>query len=99
MTDPQTTAAGRWFVYMLSTAAGTLYTGISTDPPRRLREHMGGARGARSLRGKSPLQLVFQHPVADRGTATKLEARIKKLERRDKLRLLSGELDPATLLP
>jgi len=99
MTNPPSSAGGGWFVYMLSTAGGALYTGISTDPPRRLREHAGSARGARSLRGKGPLQLVFQHPVSDRGAAGRLEARIKKLSRRDKLRLLRGELDPAALLP
>lgn len=99
MTKQENEAGKAWFVYMISTAAGTLYTGISTDPLRRLGEHAGSSRGSRSLRGKGPLQLVFQHQAGDRSAASKFEARIKKLPRHAKLRLLNGELDPALLLP
>ena len=28
-----------WFVYILRCADGSLYTGIATDPERRLQEH------------------------------------------------------------
>jgi len=99
MTEQENSVGKAWFVYIVSTASGTLYTGISTDPLRRLGEHAGSSRGSRSLRGKGPLQLVFQHPAVDRSTASKLEARIKKLPRQDKLRLLNGELDPVLLRP
>lgn len=98
MTHVVPVAAKPWFVYLVSTARGMLYTGISTDPERRLREHQGGLRGARSLRGKGPLQLVFQWPAGSRSEAGRLEARIKKLERRLKLQLVNAELDPASLL-
>lgn len=77
-----------WFVYVLRTARGVLYTGISTDPERRLKEHETGARGARSLRGKGPLALVWQCGVPGRSTASKLEARIKRLSRAQKLELV-----------
>jgi len=77
-----------WFVYMLQTAKGLIYTGISTDPDRRLREHEGGGRGARSLRGKGPLSLVWQCEVPDRASASVLEARIKRLQRTKKLELV-----------
>lgn len=79
-----------WVVYMLRTAGGSLYTGITTDVGRRLDEHAGGLKGAKSLRGKGPLELVFQCPARDRSEASRLEARIKKLPRRDKERLLTG---------
>ena len=81
-----------WQVYILQTAAGLLYTGISTDPVRRLREHECGKKGARSLRGKGPLQIVFTRPAADRSAASILEARIKRLTRAEKLQLIRGEL-------
>ena len=76
---------------MLRTAAGHLYTGITTDVERRLDEHAGGAKGAKSLRGKGPLELVFEHPADDRAAASRLEARIKRLSRQDKEQLLSGD--------
>ncbi|MBQ3507166.1 MAG: GIY-YIG nuclease family protein [Clostridia bacterium] len=31
-----------YFVYILKCADGTYYTGITTDPSRRLREHNAG---------------------------------------------------------
>lgn len=81
-----------WHVYIVQTAAGLLYTGISTDPARRLQEHLAGKKGARSLRGKGPLQIVFQAGAADRSAASILEARIKRLSRLRKLQLVSGAL-------
>jgi putative endonuclease len=98
MTQAEPAPAQHWFVYVVSTARGMLYTGISTDPARRLIEHQSGARGARSLRGKGPLQLVFQWPAGSRSEAGRLEARIKKLDRQRKLQLVRAELDPAALL-
>jgi putative endonuclease len=98
MTQAEPAPVQHWFVYVVRTARGMLYTGISTDPARRLIEHESGARGARSLRGKGPLQLVFQWPVGSRSEAGRLEARIKKLDRQRKLQLVRAELDPAVLL-
>ena len=79
-----------WYLYILQTASGSYYTGITTDPERRLREHREGKKGAKSLRGKAPLELVFSLQVADRSEASMLEARIKKLSRQDKTALIAG---------
>jgi putative endonuclease len=92
LTDAVVTRAETWQVYILKTAAGLLYTGISTDPVRRLREHENGKKGARSLRGKGPLEIVFTTPAADRSAASILEARIKRLSRAQKLQVIRGEL-------
>ena len=75
-------------VYLVSCRDGSLYTGIATDVVRRLTEHDQGLKGAKYLRGKGPLQLVFQRKVGDRSLATRVEHRIKQLPREDKLRLL-----------
>lgn len=83
----------RWFVYMVRTARGALYTGITTDLARRLSEHQAGApKGARSLRGKGPLQLVFAAEAGDRAAASRLEWQIKQWPRRQKEALVRGEL-------
>ena len=81
-----------WFVYMLRTSKGVLYTGITTDVERRLAEHQSGKAGARSLRGKGPLQLVWQCPMLNRSTASKLEAALKRLSKTNKERIVRGEL-------
>lgn len=69
---------------MLRCADGTLYTGIAIDVSRRIKEHEEGKRGAKYLRGRGPLELVYQRAVGDRSTATKLEYSVKQLSRTDK---------------
>lgn len=82
----------QWFLYMVRTASGQLYTGISVDPLRRLRQHQGKlAGGAKALRGKGPLQLVYQHPYVDRSTASKAEYHLKQLSKAAKERLISEQ--------
>lgn len=82
-----------FYIYMVKTARDTLYTGISTDPSRREKEHNSSKRGARSLRGQRPVQLVWQSPEPlPKGEALSLEHKIKGLSRADKLRLIAGEL-------
>ncbi|WP_303285114.1 GIY-YIG nuclease family protein [Marinobacter sp. SS8-8] len=85
--------AANWFVYMVRTARGALYTGITTDVARRFQEHQAGApKGARSLRGKGPLELVFSSAAGDRSRASKLEWHIKQWSRPRKEALARGEL-------
>ncbi|WP_318153404.1 GIY-YIG nuclease family protein [Halomonas sp. ML-15] len=68
-----------WYLYLVETAAGALYTGISTDVTRRFAEHCGGKRGARALRGKGPLTLVHQQAVGSHTEALRLEREIKRM--------------------
>lgn len=80
-----------WYLYMVQTNNGLLYTGISTDPQRRLRQHSGElVGGAKALRGKGPLTLVYQQPVADKSAAAKAEYQLKQLPRSAKLALAAS---------
>ena len=80
-----------WYLYMVQTAAGTLYTGISTDPARRLRQHSGElAGGAKALRGKGPLTLVYSQSLSDKSAAAKAEYQLKQLPRAAKLALIAA---------
>ena len=81
-----------WHLYIVRTAGGHLYTGVTTDVPRRFAEHQAsGPRCARSLRGKGPLELVFSQAVGPRATALSLEWRIKRWPRRHKDELIRGQ--------
>lgn len=71
-------------VYLVECRDGSLYTGIATDVERRFREHEQGATGAKYLRGKGPLKLVFQQEIGDRSLASRIELRVKRLPRADK---------------
>jgi len=77
---------GYW-VYMLQCGDGTLYTGSTTDPTRRLAVHQSG-KGAKYTRSRLPVQLVYQEETANKSTALRREAAIKKLSREEKLQLI-----------
>lgn len=91
----------QWFVYMLRCADGSLYTGITLDLDRRLSEHRGEfgvSKGAKSLRGKAPLALVYSAVLESRSVALKLEYKIKQLSKTKKEELVSGALPLSLLL-
>jgi len=81
-----------WFVYMLRCADDTLYTGITTDIPRRLAEHNGeGGLGARYTRSRRPVTLVYSEPADNRAAAARREAAIKQLDRPRKIVLFKPQ--------
>ena len=82
-----------WYVYLLTCADGSLYTGITVAPERRLRQHNGElAGGARYTRARRPVRLSWSASVVSRSTAQRVEAALKSLTRAAKLRLVRGQL-------
>lgn len=81
----------RYSVYILRCADGTLYTGITTDTTRRVKEHNGDTFGARYTRSRRPVVLVFSKVLQNRSQASQEEARIKKLSRKEKLALIQKD--------
>jgi putative endonuclease len=79
-----------WHVYILRCADTTLYTGVTTDVNRRLKEHNGTVSGAKYTRVRQPVLLVYTETCASRSEAQKREAEIKKKSRTDKLELLKN---------
>jgi len=83
----------RWSVYMVRCRDGSLYTGITTDVPRRVAQHRrGDGRGAKYLRGKGPLRLVLKKAIGSRGQALRVESRLKRLPKCRKEELI-GQAD------
>jgi putative endonuclease len=79
---------------MIKTRLNTLYTGISLDVDRRFKEHSGDSkRAARYLKGKGPLELVWQQVVGSKSEALKLEYQVKKLNKRQKEQLINGLIE------
>ncbi len=88
-----------WSVYLIRLQDGQLYTGIAVDVAKRFQEHsLGGKKGAKFLRGRGPLRLVFEQRVGSRSAALKAEARIKKLPKASKEELIHGRLRLDSLL-
>lgn len=76
-----------YFCYIVECADGTYYTGWSTDPLRRTRQHNLG-RGAKYTRQHGPVHLVYVEPQPDREQAQRRELAIKKLNRTQKQKLI-----------
>jgi putative endonuclease len=77
-----------YYLYILKCADQTLYTGITTDLPRRIAEHNDRKLGAKYTATRRPVKLVYSKKFATRSTASKAEARIKKLTKPQKLKLI-----------
>ncbi|CAB4935799.1 unannotated protein [freshwater metagenome] len=80
---------GPW-VYMLRCADGSLYTGWTSDLERRLAAHAAGT-ASRYTRSRLPIELAASWELEDRTAARREEARIKRLDRDAKLRLIAGD--------
>jgi putative endonuclease len=78
-----------WTVYIARCRDGSLYTGITTDPERRLAEHNSGSGGAYT-RSKNPVVIVYKEPAANRSEAQQRERAIKRLRRPQKEELIAG---------
>jgi putative endonuclease len=76
-----------YFCYILACSDGTYYTGWTTDPERRLRQHNRGA-GARYTRGRRPVRLVYLEEQPDKVSALKRERAIKALSHEQKKKLI-----------
>ena len=88
-----------WYVYMIETASGHLYTGISTDIERRFSEHSAAfigtpkslaKRGARYFRAHQPRRICYSETFANRALASKREAAIKRLSREQKWQIIAN---------
>lgn len=80
---------GCWSIYIIRTYIDTLYTGITNNIERRFYEHMSqGNKCAKYLRGKAPLELVYQKQVGSYSDALKLEVKIKKMSKAQKESLI-----------
>ena len=73
-----------YHIYILKCADQTLYTGITTDLNRRIREHNTSSRAAKYTRVRRPVTLVYAKKYQNRSTALKAEAKIKKLSHKEK---------------
>jgi len=78
-----------WHLYLIRCRDGSLYTGITTDVARRFAEHRENkGTGAKYLRGRGPLMLVFQKKLGSRSLALGVESRVKRLSKARKEQLI-----------
>ncbi len=78
---------GSFVVYIVQCSRGTLYTGYTIDLEKRLKLHNNG-KGAKYLRGKGPIKLVYAREYKYYKNAVNAEIEIKKLPRKKKEQLV-----------
>ena len=86
--QPSSTPCG-WWVYIARCADGSLYTGITTDPARRLTQHNAGT-ASKYTRTRRPVTFVYQEPHPTRSQALSRESAIKALTRRAKEAMIAA---------
>jgi putative endonuclease len=87
-------AAGerQWLVYLLQCFDGTFYCGSTNNLDRRLAQHNGDIPGgARYTQSRRPVELMVTCACADRGTALRLEALVKKRRKPEKAAFLLAQ--------
>ncbi len=79
------------YCYILECSDGTYYTGWTTDPERRVKQHNKGI-GAKYTSTRRPVKLVYLEQQLNRTDAMKRELAIKKMKRIQKSKLVDGFL-------
>jgi putative endonuclease len=97
-----------WYVYVVSNKAHTLYTGITNDLPKRVRQHKDRTYPNAFTARYTFNRLVYYEPSRDQKSAAIRERRIKNWPRAKRVALiesmnpnwddLSARLDPARWL-
>ena len=77
-----------WVMYVLECADKSFYAGITTNLDRRLHEHNHTSKAAKYTRSRRPVRIVYYEPHTNRSSASKSEAKFKKLTRKEKERKL-----------
>ena len=77
-----------WFVYIVQCQDNSLYTGITNNLEKRIKAH-NNKRGAKAVKGKLPVKLVYQEQYNKKQSALSRESEIKSLKREDKLKLIA----------
>lgn len=79
-------------MYIVECADKTLYTGITTDLTRRIEQHNTSPLGAKYTQSRRPVKLVYAAEMPNKSEAQKEEYRIRKLTRKEKIRIVSGTI-------
>ena len=77
-----------WHVYIVECKDNKLYTGITNNIERRIKDHNSG-NGCRFTKYRRPVKLVHSEEYPAKPEALKREAYIKRLTRADKLALVN----------
>ncbi|MEY8337751.1 GIY-YIG nuclease family protein [Lachnospiraceae bacterium 62-35] len=78
------------YTYLVECADKSLYCGWTNHLEQRIKAHNEG-KGAKYTKSRRPVRLVYAEGFETKEEAMKRETAIKRLSRRDKLRLIQGQ--------
>ena len=81
---------------MLECSDSTIYTGITNDLENRIKVHNSG-KGAKYVKTRLPVKLVWNIESENRSEASKLEIKIKKLSRIQKINIIENKKEVSDL--
>ncbi len=77
-----------YFVYILECRDKSLYTGITNNLEKRLKDHNESKIGAKYTKGRRPVILKYSEKLGTKSRALKREIEIKSWPRKKKLDLI-----------
>ena len=85
----------QWYVYLIRCADNSLYTGVTTNPKRRVCEHNGEikGKGAKYTRTRRPVTLAVAIPLPSKVAVYQAEYAIKRLSKSEKESVVSLGLE------
>lgn len=81
-------APAPWYMYVIECCDGSLYTGVTLDIERRIKQHNNG-KGAAYTAARRPVVLRGVWRYVDRSSALRAESAFKKKPREQKLKALN----------
>lgn len=76
------------YTYILKCADDTLYVGATNNLEKRLMQHNTSKQGAHYTKIRRPVVLVYSEAFGTLSESRKREGELKKLSRKEKLRLI-----------
>lgn len=82
-----------WYLYIVENRLGHLYTGITTNPQRRIKQHNGLlVGGAKALKGKAPIVYKVLFDIGCRKRAAQLEYEVKQFSGAQKRKIVKTKM-------
>jgi len=79
----------RYYVYLVKCSDDSYYCGYTTNLKKRVDDHNNSKAGAKYTKSRRPVKLVYFEQVKNTRVALKREDEIKKLSRKDKVKLVA----------
>ena len=87
-----------YYIYILRCSDNSLYTGITNDVIKRMKEHFGESdKKAKYTKSHKPVELTALWRCQSKSDAMKIEYRLKELTKKEKENLIENNIAPESI--